>query len=329
MNPSPSSAVSSSDPYHSSDPAEREAQSHTSFNLPLSRESFRPASEGRESSSEDPTHLQPSGENVQQGSHIVGNGSICIPSESGTHLVSMANGESQRNHKRKWEDDVETSAQEDPSTVERVENIPHPCGNVGHGSRRYTSTEESGEFLSDWSSKKRSKLNEDLGEPILRTEDSFHSPLLPAELWQHVFCFVPPVFLGRLLRVNHAFKAYLTPDNANEQDPEPILHSVAQPLNPQAIWAASRKRFCPGLPKPIRGIHELDMWRLLRGRNCQVCHETKEPNLTPNPDNPWESGPGDKGVRVVWPFTLRCCGKCIPKISEKVHFSFLDGVNPN
>ena len=297
-----------------------EAQSQISLNLPFSREPLRPALEGRKSDTGGSTHEQPSGTDARRGSYVVGNGSICIPSESSTQIVGMANGEPPRHHKRKWEDDVETSAQENPSIVDQVENIPHPCGNISHGSRRYTSHEEPRESLNDWSSTKRSKLNEDSEEPIPQTENSFQSPVLPAELWQHVFCFVPPVFLGRLLRVNHAFKAYLTPDNANEQDSEPILHSVVQPLNPQAIWAASRRRFCPGLPKPIRGIHELDMWRLLRGRNCQACHEKKEPSPTLNPENPWESGPGDKGVRVIWPFAVRCCGNCIPNISEKVLF---------
>lgn len=319
MNPSPSSAVSSSDPCHSSGSVEREARSQTSFNLPPGSEPLLSPLEARKLEAGDPTRLHSGEINQQLSSHTVGHGPICIPSESGTRIFGMANGELQRHHKRKWEDDDGTDAQEDPSNVKKVEGMTHLSGNTSFGSQRHASNQESGESSGDWSGKKRPKANQDLRETSSRTGNPFETPLLAAEIWQHIFCFVPPVSLGRLLRVNRAFNAYLTPEQANEQVSEIVLNSVVQRLDPQAIWAASRRRFCPGLPKPIRGIHELDMWRLLRGRDCQVCHEKKEPNLTLNPENPWESGPGDKGARVLWPFAVRCCGKCISKISEKVH----------
>lgn len=237
-------------------------------------------------------------------------------SNPSTHIVAMANGDPQRDHKRKREDD-ETSIQKQPSLM-RQGSIPHPGRTISHEPRKYNPNEDSGNISDDWSSKKRSKPNEEFQRPMSQTGNLFQSPVLPAELWQHIFCFVPPLFLGRLLHVNHAFHAYLTSEKANEQDSEPVPHSIVQSLNPQAIWCASRRRFCPGLPKPIRGISELDMWRLLRGRNCQVCGETKASSLTLDLENPWESGPGEKGVRVIWPFAVRCCGKCIQEGSEKV-----------
>ncbi|KAL8766723.1 MAG: hypothetical protein Q9209_006592 [Squamulea sp. 1 TL-2023] len=100
---------------------------------------------------------------------------------------------------------------------------------------------------------------------------------LPAELWHHVFRFVPPVFLGRLLRVNKAFHSYLTPETTQSKQMEVSFHGCVRPLDAESIWAASRKRFAPGLPKPLRDLNELDMWRLLRGRACQLCGQCKVP----------------------------------------------------
>ncbi|MCJ1388033.1 hypothetical protein MMC18_000877 [Xylographa bjoerkii] len=140
---------------------------------------------------------------------------------------------------------------------------------------------------------------------------------LSVQIWQRVFCFVPPVFLGCLLRVNRSFHSLLSPvtsrmsTHATEDTDSAMLQSA------EAIWAASRRRFCPGLPKPLRGLHELQMWRLLRGSDCQLCGERSN-LLTPSAtSNPWESGPGNMGVRVIWPFGIRCCGKCLRIHSEK------------
>ncbi|MCJ1236060.1 hypothetical protein MMC14_004037 [Varicellaria rhodocarpa] len=125
---------------------------------------------------------------------------------------------------------------------------------------------------------------------------------MSAEIWQHIFCFIPPVFLGRLLRVNHYFHDLLTPNETFEETNVPNINTVLKNLDPDSIWAASRKRFCPGLPKPLHGINELDMWRLLRGNDCQICG-TKSSLLTSHEAaNPLECGPGKNGVRVVWPF---------------------------
>ena len=145
------------------------------------------------------------------------------------------------------------------------------------------------------------------------------SSALPAVFWQHILCFVPPVFLGRLLRVNRAFNAYLTPGKLNEiSNAVPLSQSVMQPMKAEAIWVASRKRFCPGLPKPLDGVYELDMWRLLRGRDCQICGEGKETTSFPIADNPWKFGSGNASVRVVWPFGVRSCSSCLLKISQSV-----------
>ena len=141
---------------------------------------------------------------------------------------------------------------------------------------------------------------------------------LPPEIWQNVFCFVPPVFLGRLLRVNHAFKSLLIPSVPVKTSNQESKSGAAKFQSADAIWAASRKRFCPGLPRPLRGLHELEMWRLLRGSNCQKCGKQAILLTSSSAANPFQCGPGETGVRVVWPFRIRCCGACLRAHSEKV-----------
>ena len=160
---------------------------------------------------------------------------------------------------------------------------------------------------------KRSKVDANGLRPF---QNSLPSSMLPAELWQYIFCFVPPVSLGRLLRVNRAFNIFLTLPITHQSHTASPWRGLAKPLSANSIWAASRKRFCPGLPKPLRDIPELDMWRLLRGRDCQMCG--KVPDVDLNSESPWESGPGERGVSVIWPFGIRCCGQCLQDHSEKV-----------
>ena len=173
-------------------------------------------------------------------------------------------------------------------------------------------------YMDDWSGHKRTKTDEHSSPPTATFKCSSPSSILPAELWQYICCFVPPVFLGRLLRVNRTLNACLTLERTNESHLRLSTHSVVKPMSAQSVWGASRKRFCPGLPKPLRGLHELEMWRLLRGHNCQICGENKGPSFYSNLESLWESGPGDKGIKVIWPFGIRCCGQCLRTNTEKV-----------
>lgn len=169
---------------------------------------------------------------------------------------------------------------------------------------------------------KRIKMNGHLDAEARSITVKNQGSTLPAELWHHVFRFVPPVFLGRLLRVNRAFHSYLTsPQNGSTLATGPSKTAV-RPLDCETIWAASRRRFASGLPKPLRGLQELDMWRLLRGQTCQLCGTTKNPGTVSGTVNPWESGPGEQIVRVIWSFGIRCCGPCLEKSSEKVPDNF-------
>lgn len=248
----------------------------------------------------------PEGVDIKNGEATGNHNSAPIGHSSGLPLKRKWNNEAILDHpgqedlpdKQCPEDPVSPSANETKSPPNQIEVIANP-----------------------WVRNKRLKT---VGQNLRLAPEarlSSKSLALPAAIWQHVFCFVPPVFLGRLLRVNHAFNTYLTPGK-DDGDLLPLSSRMVQPLKAEYIWFASRRRFCPGLPRPLQGMTELSMWRLLRGRDCQKCGDSSFGSLTPNSDVPWESGPGQNGVRIIWPFGIRCCGSCLQKISKKVCIIF-------
>ncbi|MCJ1351859.1 MAG: hypothetical protein MMC33_001843 [Icmadophila ericetorum] len=217
------------------------------------------------------------------------------------------------NYKRKREEDTELLANPNRSisastrTKDRESRNTEPSTNGGkhHGA--------------DYHNTKRTRTSEtpyNIGRdsPSLKGTRIGQASMLSSQIWQHVFCFVPPVFLGRLLRVNRSFNALLT----NKELSIPRAEGSLQHVSPESIWQASRKRFAPGLPRPLRELNELDMWRLLRGSDCQVCGEKKTLLTTHGSTNPWNSGPGSNGVRVIWPFGIRTCADCLRVRTEKV-----------
>jgi len=220
-------------------------------------------------------------------------------------------------NKRKRDQDLEreNATPEVLTSTNLVQNV-NRTDNNGFAPK-LLSCAQTGTSMGDQSRIKRAKTSDRALQPDIGAQLFSKSSALPAVLWQHILCYVPPVFLGCLLRVNHAFNSYLTPGVINE-DPRRLPNSRIQPLTAEEIWAASRRRFAPGLPRPIRGFQELDMWRLLRGRNCQICHQTRSATPAADLDSPWESGPGYSGVRVIWPFGVRCCGECLQNESRKV-----------
>ncbi|KAI9713299.1 MAG: hypothetical protein M1812_006658 [Candelaria pacifica] len=152
---------------------------------------------------------------------------------------------------------------------------------------------------------------------------------LPAEIWHYIFSCVSPVSLGRLLQVNRSFKSYLVPN----AQPSPVSASRSTGfLNPQlaeAIWRAARHLHYPAMPKPLRSRSELENWSLIRDTSCQLC--SKQPGSTAEATNrnPWEAGPGQSGVRVVWPFGVRCCGSCLSEHTDKEMTLFLSSEVPS
>lgn len=235
------------------------------------------------------------------------------PSEAAQpEAAPVTNGvEHEISHKRKWEHDP------DPDRVvqNKSESPTLPTMTDGHGSTdEAPSSSQAGTLTRDLSRIKRPSAD---GDSVGTGADSpCISSALPAALWQHVLCHVPPVALGRMLSVNHAFNTYLTPGGI--EDPMPLPYSTVQPLKAETIWAISRRRFCPGLPRPIHGLNELAMWKLLMGNGCQICEQIKLVTPVANLQDPWESGPGDTGIRIVWPFGLRCCGRCLQENTQKV-----------
>ena len=215
-------------------------------------------------------------------------------------------------HKRKREEDPKSN-----SAVRKRRESPtfHAMSDCHASTEPAPSSRQAESFMENPSRVKRPRVNGCSGGT--GGDFSCTSSALRAALWQRILCYVPPISLGRILSLNNAFNTYLTPGRC-EEDPVSLPNSILQPLNAEAIWAVSRRRFCPGLPRPIHGLTELDMWRLLKGRKCQICGMVKIDTPVGNPQDPWESGPGDTGVRVVWPFGLRCCGPCLQENTQKV-----------
>ena len=140
-------------------------------------------------------------------------------------------------------------------------------------------------------------------------------PGLPGELWQHVFKFLPPHSLGCALRVNKSFNLLLSPSQT-ELPVNCAALGATKYVHPNAIWAASRKFFHTGMPRPLFSMTELDMWRLILGKACQFCD--KHPSSPVSSTTPWDSGPGVNGVRIIWPLGVRACGDCLQAHCEKV-----------
>ncbi|KAI9838695.1 MAG: hypothetical protein M1819_005009 [Sarea resinae] len=141
--------------------------------------------------------------------------------------------------------------------------------------------------------------------------------LLP-EIWQHVFTFLSPRSLGRMLRVNRAFNAYLSESVRDGKDVASQPSGRLQQLETEVIWSASRKRFCPSMPRPLHDFSELAMWKLVLGNKCQFCERLEGPSSDGKQTTIWEAGPGETGVRIIWPFGIRSCGPCLRDNCEKV-----------
>ncbi|OBT80424.1 hypothetical protein VF21_00864 [Pseudogymnoascus sp. 05NY08] len=135
--------------------------------------------------------------------------------------------------------------------------------------------------------------------------------LLPAEVWHHIFTFASPRTLGRLLRVNKIFRAYLDPQSpASTSVIAPLSRSVVPLRQPEVIWQASRRLFRPWMPNPLNEMTELGMWKLSCNFVCDFCDKRQNPVSSISPDQ-WHSGPGKAGVRPIWAFAIRACGPCL------------------
>lgn len=129
---------------------------------------------------------------------------------------------------------------------------------------------------------------------------------LPPAIWQHVFLRCSLFDLGRLLQVNRSFHSYLTDVyHVSASDPDP---GSLRLLKSESVWAAARNALPVKSPKPLPGFSELQMWQLIWSRRCQFC---QKPDLGTTGENIWQKGPGNNGVRTIWPFGVRACGECL------------------
>ena len=138
--------------------------------------------------------------------------------------------------------------------------------------------------------------------------------LLPAEIWHHIFIFCHPKALGLLLQVNRLFNAYIDSSSIAKSPVIPHPTSALQLLLPDAIWRASRVLFRNGMPGPLDGKSELEMWRLACSTHCQFCDKPNSPGTL----DQWHPGPGSNGVARIWSFGIRACGLCLTQKSTKV-----------
>ena len=166
------------------------------------------------------------------------------------------------------------------------------------------------------SSDKRLRLHEPFSG-ALNGKTSVGPVTLPAELWQYIFCFVPPISLGLILRVNHAFHDYLD-ENQNGEELPALANSIVQPMKADAIWLASRRRFFPGLPPALHDLTEVAIWRLLRESSCQICGKPDTASEALSMEDTWRNGPGGTGVRTIWPFGIRTCISCLQDVTKTV-----------
>ncbi|KAH7160169.1 hypothetical protein B0J13DRAFT_540561 [Dactylonectria estremocensis] len=155
------------------------------------------------------------------------------------------------------------------------------------------------------------------------------SKQLPAEIWHHIFTFLPPRALNGLLLVNKLFHTCLNPSPPVGFPLCPSSsHTTLQPLKPDSIWQASRRSFWPRMPAPLKGKSELQMWRLTCSLSCQFCDSKGDLQRTAASDQ-WHRGPGAKGVSPVFPFFVSVCGGCLSSRSVKEIDVFLSSSIPS
>ena len=173
-------------------------------------------------------------------------------------------------------------------------------------------------------SQKRAKLqNHDTSSPRLRQQIApgenaqRDGSIFPPEIWQHIFTFLPPESLGRLLSVNRRFNSLL---DVRTVLTAPQIHRLGHlRLRSQiSIWLCVRRSFYPGMPRSLFSMPDPDLWKLLRGRKCQFCGRPDAPGLPGSTTTPWNSGPGPERVRLVWAFAIRSCSSCLRSRLVKV-----------
>lgn len=136
----------------------------------------------------------------------------------------------------------------------------------------------------------------------------------PNGLWQKVFLQQPPAMLYRLSRVNKRFK-YLLENAKDLKVPARRGALAVQQIDSETIWTHSRRAAYPSMPRPLPGLSEAAMIRVVTAQSCQNCLKRYPPVPLAGPLN---SGPGVNGVRPIWQFKRALCGGCLKDLSMTV-----------
>lgn len=167
-------------------------------------------------------------------------------------------------------------------------------------------------------------------------QDLMFGPL-PVKLWQYTFKYLPPAMLSRCLRVCRTFNGLLTSTKAASIPKAPRYTEskntkkmritmgdrflrqytwyCVRLIDSNDVWSTARKIWFPSLPKPLAGFTELRMLQLVGGHDCLSCGRLPEPSPVTSVLN---AGPGQNGVRVIWPFRTRLCGNCLDGQTKRV-----------
>lgn len=135
---------------------------------------------------------------------------------------------------------------------------------------------------------------------------------LPPELWLKIALNMSPASLAKCLRVCKTLNFYLTGWTATQSAG---TRDATRVPDSNAVWTHVRKAVYPTLPRPMQGLSELEMLQLIGNLHCQSCGKE---HVKPLATNVFNAGPGESGVRVIWPFRLRLCGTCFANQSLTV-----------
>ena len=136
-----------------------------------------------------------------------------------------------------------------------------------------------------------------------------HTTILPPEILQHIFSYVDPHSLARLMVVCQAFSILIDPSKT--LPPSQTARTHLRLRNQNELWTLSRRLFCPGAPRPMHSMNELQSWQLVLGHRCQFCGKRPVLKGVSLPSSVWSQGPGSGGIRSIWPFQIRSCGSCL------------------
>ncbi|KAI8940445.1 hypothetical protein NX059_004131 [Plenodomus lindquistii] len=188
------------------------------------------------------------------------------------------------------------------STASSVDFYESEAASATDASNVTSSTKRKAQGLSSSDEKKR-RLDPPAC-PSSRTPG--RSDKIPPELWQHVFSFCSLADLGRLIQVNRSFLYLLT--DVREASTSKSDHGRLHLLKSDSLWASARNALATKPPKPLPGFTELQMCQLAWSKRCQFCNKLND--FVPG-ERIWQKGPGEAGVRTIWPFAVRTCGPCL------------------